>query len=106
MKPKTLQQLQKQIHSLLLVVRDIQLVWDNSLTDMVEVMLQNASTSSFGCINYSHERDEQRVLNVNTALKALSKHHNYHFINWVSEEYDMLVTGTIMSEELTEHKTF
>ena len=100
MKADTLQGLQKQIHSLLLVVRSIQLVWNGPIYDMVEVMLQNAASSSVGCTNYSHERDEQCVMSVNAALETLSKYHNYHFINYVYQEYNTLVSGTIMSEEL------
>jgi uncharacterized Zn finger protein len=100
MKASTLQELEKNISKLYLLVKDIELVWEDSLTSMVEVMLQNAASSSVKCINYSQERDEQYIINVNIVLKSLAKYHNYHFINWISKEYDMLVTGYIMSEDI------
>lgn len=100
MKPETLSIIKSDLGKLLMVVELLANQFDNFIIlKVIAIMLHNASSDRSDCSNYNHERAVNYIRQTNKTLKGIAKYEsNFYVIVYISEQYDMIVTGHEMSE--------
>lgn len=101
---KTLQnllQFKSQVREFNTVIDKIISHWNNSNEEVIGVLLQNLGFDGSKCQNFDLENEYNKCISIVNILQSISKYSNYHLVNWIAQEVDMLYTGIIiMSEDI------
>jgi len=98
MKVETVREIQDEVRKLCNVVTPVNNIFDRPLHQMIGVMLHNIALNSEECSNYSLARDIDDIWTVCKALEELAEFKQYHYIQWLAEEFAMIVDGCMMGE--------
>ena len=99
MKLETVRSIQENVKLLHEVVVTMNKLFDTPVNKVVEIMLQNVCLNTEHCKKYSLEEDIKNIHDTYEALIKLTEYHEYHFLQWICDEYARIVDGYIMPEE-------
>lgn len=100
MKPETKNEIQQELAKLHKTVQAILDVWNDADKQMIAVLLQNAAFNTDDCVGSTLESQVEKINKVGKALFALREFEDYHFVNWVCDQYDMIVSSCLMNEDV------
>ncbi len=102
MKPETLSVIKKDLKKLLKVVDLLVIQFDKFIIlKVIAGMIHNASFDTSNCANNNHMTNVKYIHHTNKTLKSIAEYeNNFCVITYIYEQYDMIVTGHLMNEEI------
>ena len=100
MREDTLLNIKIELKKLLPVIRAYKKCFNRTNLITVEVIVGNMSGDARGTYGYSHYKAIEELRDYNKCLLEMAKYdEGDHFINWISQEVEMTITGNELSEE-------
>lgn len=100
MSPETLAYIKQEIRKFhRLVIKPVCEYWDHPCYVMISVLIQNMGSDFINTVNYSHEEAENDLMKILKILSGLNEYENVHFVQYVYEQVDLIVSGNVMTEE-------
>ncbi|MFT6125857.1 MAG: hypothetical protein ACJAVA_000299 [Flavobacteriaceae bacterium] len=98
----TLQQLKvfkKEVRKFYKLIEPIAAYFDNPKETVLIVLIQNLSFDGSDCENFHLEKEVERVEELLKLIKSISVFYDYHFVNWINSEIEMISMGATYTED-------
>lgn len=99
MQLETYRNICSQTNTLRKTLQKIVVVWEHPSYEILETLLQNFSGSIEHCQGFDLGEEFQKLIGIKEAVKAIYTYENCAVHKFVWEQFDMIITGNLYSED-------